>query len=257
MSDDRPIGIFDSGVGGLTVARALQQRLPHESLIYYGDTARLPYGNKTPQVVTAYSLENSAFLIERGAKVIIVACHTASAVALEALREQLAVPVIGVVAPGAEVAAGATRNGRIALLATRGTVASRAYDRAIAALDPTFRLLPQPCPLFVPLVEEGLYHHACTRLFASEYLAPVLDFAADTLLLGCTHYPYLVPLIQEIVGETVTLVDVAAATAALTATLLKEEGIESTQSVGHYKEFFSGGSGGRSLDHSVMRSTPR
>ena len=241
MSDDRPIGIFDSGVGGLTIAHALQQRLPCESLIYYGDTARLPYGNKAPEVVTAYSLENSAFLIERGAKVIVVACHTASAVALEALREQFAIPVIGVVAPGAEMAAGATRNGRIALLATRGTVASRAYDRAIAAIDSTLRLLAQPCPLFVPLVEEGLCHHTCTRLFASDYLAPVLDFAADTLLLGCTHYPYLAPLIQEIVGDAVTIVDAAAATASLTAALLKEQGIESTQSVGKYQEFFSGG----------------
>lgn len=215
--DDRasaPIGVFDSGLGGLTVAHAIMRQLPAESLVYFGDTARVPYGPKSPDTVRRYSREISAFLIEQGVKAIVVACNTATAHALPALRDELDIPVIGVVEPGARAAVRATHTGHIGVIGTEGTIRSQAYVRAIHAENPDARVTALACPLFVPLVEEGWTNHEATHLVAEEYLAPFVKDPIDTLVLGCTHYPLLKPVIGEIVGRSVRLIDSAEETAA-------------------------------------------
>ena len=209
-----PIGVFDSGLGGLTVAHAIMRQLPAESLIYFGDTARVPYGPKSPDTVRRYSREICAFLMEQGVKAIVVACNTATAHALPALRDELEVPVIGVVEPGARAAVRATRTGHIGVIGTAGTIRSQAYVRAIHAENPDVRVTALACPLFVPLVEEGWTNHEATHLVAEEYLGPFVKDAIDTLVLGCTHYPLLKPLIGEIIGRSVRLIDSAEETAA-------------------------------------------
>ncbi|MFL5272631.1 MAG: glutamate racemase, partial [Anaeromyxobacteraceae bacterium] len=208
------IGIFDSGVGGLTVQRAILDRLPGLDTVYLGDTARVPYGSKSPEVVTQYSLRNARFLVARGIDLLVVACNTASAVALPALRDVLALPVLGVVEPGAAAAARATRSGRIGVIGTPSTIASGAYQRAIVAARPDAEVLARACPLFVPLAEEGWTDPAdeVVRGVARRYLAPLRAARIDTLVLGCTHYPLLAGAIAaELPG--VTLVDSAAAVA--------------------------------------------
>jgi glutamate racemase len=220
-----PIGIFDSGLGGLTVAHAIMRQLPDESLVYFGDTARVPYGPKSPETVRRYSREISAFLLDQGVKAIVVACNTATAHALPALREELDVPVIGVVEPGARAAVRATRSGHVGVIGTEGTIRSGAYVRAIHAEAPHVRVTALACPLFVPLVEEGWINHEATHLVAEEYLRPFVRDAIDTLVLGCTHYPLLKPLIGEIVGRAVRLIDSAEETAADTKRMLAEQGL--------------------------------
>ena len=210
----RPIGVFDSGIGGLTVVRELERQLPHESLIYFGDTARVPYGNKSPETVRRYSREILDFLLSRDVKLVVVACNTASAHALEHLRQAAPVKVEGVIEPGARAAVAASRGGRIGVIGTAGTVASGAYARAIEAANGKARVTAQPCPLFVPLVEEGWLDHAATRLIADEYLAPLRAQDIDTLVLGCTHYPLLNPLLASLLGPSVALIDSAQETAA-------------------------------------------
>ncbi len=210
----RPIGIFDSGIGGLTVAHEIARRLPNESIVYFGDTARVPYGPKSPETVRRYSREAAAFLLSRGVKAIVVACNTATAHALEELRERLPVPVLGVIEPGARAAVEATRSGRIGVIGTAGTIRSGAYDLAVRRLLADARVYAQPCPLFAPLVEEGMEASQATRLIAQDYLAPLHDMEVDALVLGCTHYPLLRPVIQAVMGNTVTLVDSGAETAA-------------------------------------------
>ncbi len=210
----RPIGVFDSGIGGLTVVRALMHQLPHESLIYFGDTARVPYGNKSPETVRRYSREILDYLLARDVKLVVVACNTASAHALEELKRVAPVPVEGVIEPGARAAAGASRSGRIGVIGTAGTVASGAYARAIEAARRGVQVTAQACPLFVPLVEEGWLDHAATRLIAEEYLAPLREKDIDSLVLGCTHYPLLKPLLSELLGPSIALIDSADETAA-------------------------------------------
>jgi len=211
----RPIGVFDSGIGGLTVVRELIRQLPHESLIYFGDTARVPYGNKSPETVRRYSREILEFLVSRDVKLVVVACNTASAHALEELRRLAPVKVEGVIEPGARAAVAASRGGRIGVIGTAGTVASGAYTRAIEqAADGRVQVAAQACPLFVPLVEEGWLDHAATRLIAEEYLAPLRAHDIDTLVLGCTHYPLLKPLLSSLLGPSITLIDSAEQTAA-------------------------------------------
>ena len=208
------IGIFDSGVGGLTVQRAILETLPGLDTVYLGDTARVPYGTKSPEVVTQYSLRNVRFLVRQEVDMVVVACNTASAVALPALRAALDVPVVGVVEPGARAAARATR-GRVGVIGTQSTVASGAYQRALAALRPGVTVEARACPLFVPLAEEGLTDPAdeIVRLVVHRYLAPLAALRIDTLVLGCTHYPLLAAAIAaEMPG--VTMVDSAAAIAA-------------------------------------------
>jgi glutamate racemase len=226
VSDDAPIGVFDSGLGGLTVASELMRQLPTEGLIYFGDTARVPYGPKAPATVRRYSREIGSFLAAQGVKAIVVACNTATAHALTTLRTELRVPVLGVIEPGARAAVAATRSGNIGVIGTAGTVRSGAYERAIRELAPHARITAQPCPLFVPLVEEGWIDTEATRLIAREYLAPLGEAGVDTVVLGCTHYPLLAPVLAEILGDGVRLIDSAAETAAATRRLLAERSIE-------------------------------
>ena len=210
----RPIGVFDSGIGGLTVVRELMHQLPHESLLYFGDTARVPYGNKSPETVRRFSREILDFLVSRDVKLVVVACNTVSAHALADLKDVAPVSVEGVIEPGARAAVAASRSGRIGVIGTAGTVASGAYTRAIEALDGKVEVTAHACPLFVPLVEEGWLDHPATRLIAEEYLAPLSAHDIDTLVLGCTHYPLLKPLLSSLLGPTIRLIDSAEQTAA-------------------------------------------
>src|SRR5437867_7921064 len=215
--NNAPLGVFDSGIGGLTVARALFERLPHESVIYFGDTARVPYGPKSPDTVRRYSAEILAYLLRRGVKAVVIACNTSTAHALPYLQAHSSVPVVGVIEPGARAAVAATRTGRIGVVGTAGTIASGAYERAIKALRPEATVYARACPLFVPLVEEGWFDHAATELVANEYLAPLRRAGADVLVLGCTHYPLMKPLLGRVLGPAVTLVDSAEETAKVVA----------------------------------------
>lgn len=216
------IGVFDSGVGGLTVVAALRRRLPRESILYLGDTARLPYGSKSPATVTRYTRRNVDFLEQRGVKAVVVACNTASALALPELAP--AVPVWGVIEPGAERAAAAS-GGRVGVIATEATVRSDAYPRALRRLRPDLEIVSRACPLFVPLVEEGWHDDPITEQVANRYLAPLLAGGIDTLVLGCTHYPLLAPVLARVAGPGVRLVDSAAAVAEAVAAGLAERGL--------------------------------
>ncbi len=210
---DAPIGVFDSGLGGLTVVRALRAMLPRESLVYVGDTARVPYGPKSPETVRRFALQIAEWLVAEGVKAIVVACNTATAHALADLQAVLTVPVIGVIEPGARAAVAATRTQRIGVIGTSGTIASGAYERAIHLQSPIATVHSRACALLVPCVEEGWISHPATRLIVHEYLAPFADAGIDTLVLGCTHYPLLDAVIADEVGPTVRLIDSAEETA--------------------------------------------
>jgi glutamate racemase len=221
-SAEAPIGVFDSGLGGLTVAGEVMRQLPAEGLIYFGDTARLPYGPKAPSTVRRYSREIASFLEREGVKAIVVACNTATAHALTALRAELDLPVIGVIEPGARAAVAASRSRNIGVIGTAGTIRSGAYERAIRELAPEARITVQPCPLFVPLVEEGWGDKEATRLVAEEYLQPLMEARVDSVVLGCTHYPLLKPMLAKVLGDGVRLIDSAAETAAETRRVLAD-----------------------------------
>ncbi len=208
-----PLGVFDSGIGGLTVAHALFERLPAESVVYFGDTARVPYGPKSPETVRRYSAEILEYLVGRGVKMVVVACNTSTAQALEHLRACSPVPVVGVIEPGARAAVRASPSGRIGVIGTAGTIASGAYERAIHAVAAGATVHARACPLFVPLVEEGWFDHPATELIAREYLAPLAAAGVDALVLGCTHYPLLKPLLARVMGPGVRLIDSAEETA--------------------------------------------
>lgn len=225
MTADAPIGVFDSGVGGLTVVHELVRRLPAESIIYFGDTARVPYGPKSAATVRRYSREASAYLASRGVKVLVVACNTATAHAYVELRAALRIPVIGVIEPGARAAAGNTTTQRVGVIGTVGTIRSGAYDFAVRSLLPDARVYAQPCPLFVPIIEEGWSEHEVARLAAQEYLKPLREVDVDVLILGCTHYPLLRGVISEVMGPSVTLVDSAAETAQEVTELLQNSNL--------------------------------
>jgi glutamate racemase len=228
--DARPIGVFDSGMGGLTVLRALLARLPFERFVYLGDTARLPYGTKSAETVQAYALQATRLLVAEGVKMVVVACNTASAVALRPLAKALApVPVIGVIEPGARAGVAATRNNHIAVIATEGTVKGRAYARAIAALRGDIRIVQQPCQVFVALAEEGWTDSPATHAAAEHYLGPLFRTPSppDTLVLGCTHFPVLATAIRKVIGSKVALVDSAETTALAVADALANGGLGS------------------------------
>ena len=208
----QPIGIFDSGVGGLTVFREIARACPNESLIYLGDCARVPYGTKSPEIVVRYSMEAAAHLMKRGIKMLVVACNTATAAALPTLSKQLSIPVIGVVEPGARAAVARTK-GRVGVIATEGTVKSQAYRHAIHAIDDSVEVIESAAPLFVPLAEEGWANTHVAREVAEIYLEPLIDAGIDTLVLGCTHYPILRGTIESVVGAGVHIVDSAETTA--------------------------------------------
>jgi glutamate racemase len=225
-----PIGIFDSGIGGLTVARAIYERLPHESTIYFGDTARVPYGPKSPDTVRRYSLEILQWLLGEGVKAVVIACNTSTAHALEALQTASPVPVIGVIEPGARAAVAAMRSGPIGVIGTAGTIGSNAYARAIQAAKPGTRVEQTACPLFVPLVEEGWFDHPAAELIAAEYLAPMKLAHVDVMVLGCTHYPVLKPLLQRTMGPDIRLIDSGEETAASVQSALRSSGLDASSS---------------------------
>ena len=221
-----PIGIFDSGIGGLTVAKAVHAGLPAEHIIYFGDTARVPYGSKSQVMVRKYAQDDTALLMKYQPKMIIVACNTVSALALDVVEETgMDVPVLGVLDAGAELAVSYTRNKRIGVIGTRATVASNAYPCAITMLDPDIEVYSSPCPLFVPLAEEGCTDHPAAELIAKEYLGQLLDQGIDTLVLGCTHYPILKKLIGKIIGPDITIVDSADAVACKAREMFDENGL--------------------------------
>ena len=223
--NNAPLGVFDSGIGGLTVARALFERLPAESIIYFGDTARVPYGPKSPDTVRRYSGEILAYLLKRGVKAVVVACNTSTAHALAFLKERSSVPVVGVIEPGARAAVAATKTGTIGVIGTAGTIASGAYERAIKALRPDASVHSKPCPLLVPLVEEGWFDHPAAELIAREYLEPLKRAKVDVLVLGCTHYPLLKGLLSRVMGPDVKLVDSAEETAKVVSGELERQGL--------------------------------
>ena len=233
----RPIGVFDSGIGGLTVLRALIDLLPREDFIYLGDTARLPYGTKSRDVIVQYSRENAGFLLARGIKMLVVACNTASAVALDEIARETVVPVVGVIEPGAQAAVRATRAGKIGVIGTEATIASGAYTRALQRLRPRIEIYTRPCPLLVPLVEEGWTEGEIAERTVAYYLESLKQSGIDTLLLGCTHYPLLSGLFAAVLGARVRLVDSATATAAAVRKLLEELNL-SRQTGGGAQSFF-------------------
>jgi glutamate racemase len=222
--DPRPIGVFDSGIGGLTAVRELFRTLPGESIVYFGDTARVPYGNKSKETVTRFSLEIATFLVRQDIKCLVVACNSASSHALEALQRRFEIPVIGVIEPAVEAALACSPNGRIGVIGTLATVGSSAYTHLVEGRRSGAMVMQRACPLFVPLVEEGWLDHAVTRLVAEEYLAELRAARLDSLILGCTHYPLLAPLLAELMGPAVTLVDSGAEAARATAALLAQRG---------------------------------
>jgi glutamate racemase len=220
-----PIGVFDSGIGGLTVVRELHRQLPDVDIINFGDTARVPYGPKSPETVSRYAHEITAFLQDQGVKNVVVACNTATAHAVDSLREHFDLPITGVIEPGARAAVRATATRRVGVVGTAGTVSSGAYERAIHKLDADLYVRARACPLFVPFVEEGWSEHPAVELVAREYLLPLRDDHIDTLVLGCTHYPLLRGVIGSTVGPDIRLIDSAEETAGEVARLLQEHGL--------------------------------
>ena len=221
----RPIGVFDSGIGGLTVVSALRALLPNESIFYLGDTARVPYGGKSAATVQRYSLEIAAMLLAENAKTVVVACNTASALALPRLEETLPVTVTGVILPGARAALGKTRSGHIGVIGTRATIASGAYERALRSLSSEVRVTARACPLLVPLIEEGWLKSPITDEIIVQYLGPLMNDGVDTIVLGCTHYPLLREAIARLVGDKIALVDSAENCAAAVRDLLERENL--------------------------------
>ena len=235
---NRPIGVFDSGVGGLTVAREIMRQLPNERIVYFGDTARVPYGNKSPETITRFSRQIVRFLQMQDVKAIVVACNSASACAVSELEKEVELPIIDVVRPGAKTAIGATKNDKIGVIATEATIGSGIYSRYIKENDSDAMVLSKACPLFVPLVEEGLWEDPVTDEIAGRYLAELIDVGIDTLILGCTHYPIIRSTIGRIMGDGVTLVNPAYETARELKQLLQEKGLESEHRPGLGTELY-------------------
>ena len=240
-----PIGVFDSGVGGLTVAREIMRQIPNERMIYFGDMARVPYGSKSKETVTKYSKQIVRFLKEQKVKAIVVACNTASAYALEEIEKELDIPIIGVVKPGARVATEVTKNKKVGVIATAGTIQSQIYTQYIQGIEKDIQVIGKACPLFVPLVEEGLLEDPVTDEIATRYLNELKDIGIDTLILGCTHYPLIRSTVGRIMGDAVKLVNPAYETARELKGLLEKEGLlnPSTQRLGtnQYQFFVSDG----------------
>lgn len=256
MTDPRAIGVFDSGVGGLTVFRELARALPSESLIYLGDSARLPYGTKSRDTIIRYAREATSFLLRRDVKALVIACNTATAAALPTLQSEISVPVIGVVEPGARAAVAATR-GHVGVIATEGTVRAGAYTTAIRRLNPSLTVVEAACPLFVALAEEGWANTRVAREVAEIYLTPLLDDRIDTLVLGCTHYPILRNTIEQVVGDSVTIVDSAETTAKAVRETLGAGGLTANGGAPEYHFLVTDAEerfrriAGEFLDHSV------
>ncbi len=236
--NSKPIGVFDSGIGGLTVVHALTERLPHENIVYFGDTARVPYGPKSPQVIREYAAQDVDFLLSKDVKMIVIACNTVSGVALDVVMKHAKVPVVGVIIPGSSAAVNATTKKRVGVIGTIATVNSSAYTNAIRQMDQAVQVFARPCPLFVPLAEEGWTTHAVTEMVAKEYLFPFKLDKIDTLILGCTHYPILRDAIKSAVDEDVVLIDSGEATAAEVGKILDESGLRNPSSLKPHLQFY-------------------
>lgn len=236
-NNGNPIGIFDSGIGGLTVLKEVTRILPGESIFYLGDTARVPYGIRSPETVTRYSFECTEFLLKQHIKFLVVACNTVSAISLVKIRERVAIPVVGVIEPGARAAVRATKSGKIGIIGTETTIRSSAYVKAIKALDPAIEVFGLACPLLVPLVEEGWTEGAIAQMVVERYLKDMREKGVDTLVLGCTHYPLLKGVIQEAMGD-VSLIDSAVETALVVQQTLAEMGLMSGNGQPERKKFF-------------------
>ncbi|MFA6455500.1 MAG: glutamate racemase [Bacteroidota bacterium] len=228
IENQKPIGVFDSGIGGLTVVRALLQQLPNENIVYFGDTARVPYGSKSPQVVREYTLDDTEFLLSKDVKMIVVACNTVSAVALDVVQKKANLPVTGVIIPGSQAALQATKNKRIGVIGTSATINSNAYTDELKRLKQGVHVYGKACPLFVPLVEEGWLDLKATELIANEYLFPLTTEKIDTLILGCTHYPLLKKVITKVTKGMVSLIDSGEVTAETVAAMLDEHRLRNT-----------------------------
>ncbi|MBR6487361.1 MAG: glutamate racemase [Clostridiales bacterium] len=244
MADTRPIGVFDSGIGGLTVLREIWNVLPEESTIYFGDNARTPYGNKSRNTVIRYSLQNMKFLESKDVKMIVIACNTASAYAYDTLKDRSGVPVVEVVTPGAEATVRATKNGKIGIIGTKATISTGVYKQAVesCALRQGIRnieIYQKTCPLFVPLAEEGWWDNDIARLTAKEYLTPLKEAGIDTLVMACTHYPLLTKIIAETMGEGITLVNTGAAAAAVVRDMLNKDGKTAEGAGSPKREFYT------------------
>ncbi|ADQ05261.1 glutamate racemase [Caldicellulosiruptor owensensis OL] len=222
--DLRPIGIFDSGLGGLTVFKEIVSLMPNESIVYFGDTARIPYGSKSKETVTKFAMQNTRFLLSKNVKIVVVACNTASAYAYEALKAKFDIPIVAVIEPGAEAAVRATKNKKIGVIGTEGTIASGSFEKKILELDSSIKVFSKPCPLFVPLVEEGWTDKEVTYLVAKEYLEEFIEKEIDTLVLGCTHYPFLQDVIKKVLPDVI-LINPARETAKRVFEVLKENDI--------------------------------
>ncbi len=233
-----PIGIFDSGIGGLTVVREILRELPNENIIYLGDTARVPYGTKSSKTVIAYSQSNSSFLVSKEIKLLVVACNTASAVALPSLRWDFEIPIIGVIEPGARKAVRTTQARKVGVIGTPSTIKSNAYKKAIESIAPEIKVYSKACPLFVPIAEEGWTDGEIAQLTANNYLETFKESGIDVLILGCTHYPLLKPIIQKVMGDDVTLVDSAEETALEIMRVLEENAISNKNSSPPQIEFY-------------------
>jgi len=236
----KPIGVFDSGVGGLTVVKELIQQLPNEDILYFGDTARVPYGIKSKETIIRFSIENILFLLKHEVKLICVACNTASSLALPSIRTHFKVPIVGVISPGVREAVYASQNKRIGVIGTHGTIKSKVYEMEIHQLDPAIKVTALACPLFVPFVEEGFLDGEVVRKMAQEYLRPLKEAKVDTLILGCTHYPLLRPVIQKVVGDGVRIINSAKQVAVEVKEILSAQGqLESRSHTGKQRFFVS------------------
>lgn len=223
---ESPIGVFDSGLGGLTVAREIMRNLPNERIVYFGDTARVPYGSKSKATIVRYSRQIVRFLKTQNIKAIVIACNTATALAIDEVREMAEIPVIGVIEPGARMAAKATKNKKVGVIATRATIHAREYTNVLHRIDPEIKVLGQACPMFVPLVEEGWIHDSITDEIILRYLDDLLEHDVDTLILGCTHYPLLRSEIRKMIGSDITLINPAYETAIELAQMLRDHGLD-------------------------------
>ncbi len=223
--DNRSIGVFDSGLGGLTCVKEIMRLLPNENVIYFGDTGRVPYGTRSAETITKYSIGDVNFLKTFDIKAVVIACGTVSSIAMDVLKEKFDLPIIGVVEPATDAAVKATNNKKIGIIGTSGTISSGKYAKRISSLMPDASVVQTPCPLFVPLVENGYINHPATKMIAEEYLTEIKSSSVDTLIMGCTHYPLIRPLISDIMGETVSLIDPGFETAAYLKNFLSENNL--------------------------------
>ncbi len=235
--NNKSIGVFDSGIGGLTVYKALKEKMPNEKVVYLGDTARLPYGSKSKETIIRYSLENAEFLLTKDVKIIVIACNSSSSYAVEALQKKFNIPVLGVIEPGSEAAVKCT-NKKVGVIGTSATIASGAYAKIIHEKSEDLEIISKDCPLFVPLVEEGWIDHSATRMIIKEYLEPLKKENIETLVLGCTHYPVLKDVINEVLGDSITLVDSAQTTAERVYHIFKSLGWLANTDKNRNDEFF-------------------